>query len=176
MQENGIDSFDELSTRADASVSRFNALGDSIKSAEARLQEIAVLKTHIINYSKTRDVYVAYRKSGYSRKFFEEHRESITIHKAAKDAFNKLGLKKLPRVKELSAEYAEVLAKRRLRILSIAKPVSRCRNYSLPKRSQPWFWKRSKRFRKGKSDSTRKSRSKNTDNRHALQPSYCRWL
>ena len=62
LQENGIDSFDELSTRADASVSRFNALGDSIKSAETRLQEIAVLKTHIINYSKTRDVYVAYRK------------------------------------------------------------------------------------------------------------------
>lgn len=113
LQENGIDSFDELSTRADAAVSRFNALGDSIKSSEARLQEIAVLKTHIINYSKTRDVYVAYRKSGYSRKFFEEHRESITIHKAAKDAFNKSGLKKLPRVKELSAEYAEVLAKKK---------------------------------------------------------------
>ena len=110
LQENGIDSFEELAVRTDASVSRFNELGESIKTAEARLQEIAVLKTHIINYSKTRDVYVAYRKSGYSRKFFEAHRESITIHKAAKDAFDKLGLKKLPRVKELNAEYAEVLA------------------------------------------------------------------
>lgn len=110
LQENGITSFDELAARTDAAVSRFNELGDSIKTAEARLQEIAALKTHIINYSKTRDVYVAYRKAGYSRKFFEEHRESITIHKAAKDAFDKLGLKKLPRVKELSAEYAEVLA------------------------------------------------------------------
>lgn len=113
LQENGIDSFEELSAQVDAAVSRFNELGDSIKQAESRLQEIAVLKTHIINYSKTRDVYVAYRKSGYSRKFFEEHRESITIHKAAKDAFDKLGLKKLPRVKELSAEYAEVLAKKK---------------------------------------------------------------
>lgn len=113
LQENGIDSFEELAARADAAVTRFNELGDSIKSAEARLQEIAVLKTHIINYSKTRDVYVAYRKSGYSRKFFEEHRESITIHKAAKDAFDKLGLKKLPRVKELSAEYARVLAEKK---------------------------------------------------------------
>lgn len=110
LQENGITSFDELTARTDAAVSRFNELGDSIKTAEVRLQEIAALKTHIINYSKTRDVYVAYRKAGYSRKFFEEHRESITIHKAAKDAFDKLGLKKLPRVKELSAEYAEVLA------------------------------------------------------------------
>ena len=113
LQENGIDSFEELAARTDAAITRFNELGDSIKSAEARLQEIAILKTHIINYSKTRDVYVAYRKSGYSRKFFEEHRESITIHKAAKDAFDKLGLKKLPRVKELSAEYARILAEKK---------------------------------------------------------------
>ena len=113
LQENGIHDFDELNTRTDAAVSRFNDLGDSIKSAEARLQEIAVLKTHIINYAKTRDVYVAYRKSGYSRKFFEAHRESITIHKAAKVAFNALGLKKLPRVKELNAEYAEILARKK---------------------------------------------------------------
>ncbi|MCR5024844.1 MAG: class I SAM-dependent methyltransferase [Lachnospiraceae bacterium] len=28
---------------------------------------------------------MAYRKSGYSRKFFEEHRKEITLHKAAKD-------------------------------------------------------------------------------------------
>ena len=113
LQENGIDSFEELSARTETAVSHFNELGDSIKTVEARLQEIAVLKQHIINYSKTRDVYVAYRKSGYSRKFFEEHRESITVHKAAKEAFDKLGLKKLPRVKELSAEYAEVLVQKK---------------------------------------------------------------
>ena len=113
LQENNLTSFEDLAAQADAAVWRFNELGDSIKADEARLQEIAVLKTHIINYAKTRDVYAAYRRSGYSRKFFEEHRESITIHKAAKDAFEKLGVKKLPRVKELSAEYAEVLARKK---------------------------------------------------------------
>jgi hypothetical protein len=113
LQENDIHDFDELTARTDAAVTRFNDLGDSIKAAEKRLQEIAVLKTHIINYSKTREVYAEYRKSGYSKKFFEEHRESITIHKAAKDAFNALGLKKLPRMKELNAEYAELLAKKK---------------------------------------------------------------
>ena len=60
--------------------------------------------------AKTKDVYVDYRKSGYSRKFHESHREAITLHKASKDAFNELGIKKLPKVKDLSAEYAEVLA------------------------------------------------------------------
>ena len=67
MQENEIDSFDELAARADAAVTQFNGLGDSIKAAEQRMQEIAALKKHIINYSKTREVYVAYRKAGYSK-------------------------------------------------------------------------------------------------------------
>ena len=37
------------------------------------MAEIAVLKTHIINYAKTRDVYAGYRKAGYSKKFLAEH-------------------------------------------------------------------------------------------------------
>lgn len=62
------------------------------------------------DYSKTRATYEEYRKAGYSKKFLEAHREEITIHKAAKAAFDELGVKKLPRVKYLSIEYAEVLA------------------------------------------------------------------
>lgn len=50
-----------------------------------------------------------YRKSGYSKKFFEEHREEIQLHKAAKDAFNQLGVKKLPTRKQLSIEFNELL-------------------------------------------------------------------
>ena len=77
------------------------------------MTEIAVLKTHIINYAKTRPVYDAYRKSGYSKKFLEAHREEITLHKAAKAAFDEAGLQKLPKVKELDAEYAELLTKKK---------------------------------------------------------------
>ena len=113
LQENEINDFEELTARADAAVTQFNDLGDSIKAAEQRLQEIAALKKHIINYSKTREVYVAYRKAGYSKKFFEGHREAITLHKAAKEAFEQLGLKKLPRVKELNAEYAQLLEQKK---------------------------------------------------------------
>ena len=48
-------------------------------------------------------------KAGYSKKFLEAHREEITLHKVAKAAFDELGVKKIPKVKELSIEYAEVL-------------------------------------------------------------------
>lgn len=72
-----------------------------------------MLKTHIINYAKTRPVYDAYRKSGYSKKFLEAHREEVTLHKAAKAAFDEAGLQKLPKVKELDAEFAELLTKKK---------------------------------------------------------------
>ena len=113
LQEQKISSADELRERAAAATERYHAMGDSIKAAEARLTEIAVLKTHIINYAKTRPAYDAYRKSGYSKKFLEAHREEITLHKAAKAAFDEAGLQKLPKVKELDAEFAELLTKKK---------------------------------------------------------------
>ena len=113
LQEQKIGSAEELRERAAAATERYHAMGDSIKAAEARLTEIAVLKTHIINYSKTREVYTAYRKAGYSKAFLEAHREEITLHKAAKAAFDEAGLQKLPKVKELDAEFAELLTKKK---------------------------------------------------------------
>ena len=113
LQEQKISSAEELWERAAAATECYHAMGDSIKAAEARLTEIAVLKTHIINYAKTREVYAAYRKAGYSKAFLEAHREEITLHKAAKAAFDEAGLQKLPKVKELDAEFAELLSKKK---------------------------------------------------------------
>ena len=113
LQEQKIGSAEELRERAAAATERYHAMGDSIKAAETRLAEIAVLKTHIINYAKTRPVYDAYRKSGYSQKFLEAHREEITLHKAAKVAFDEARLQKLPKGKALDAEFAELLTKKK---------------------------------------------------------------
>ena len=54
-----------------------------------------------------------YRKAGYSKAFLEAHREEITLHKAAKAAFDEAGLQKLPKVKELDAEFSELLIKKK---------------------------------------------------------------
>ncbi len=113
LQEQKIGSAEELRERAAAAAERYHAMGDSIKAAEARLTEIAVLKNHIINYAKTHEVYTAYRKAGYSKAFLEAHGEEITLHKAAKAAFDEAGLQKLPKIKELDAEFAELLTKKK---------------------------------------------------------------
>ena len=48
-----------------------------------------------------------------SKKFLAEHESEITIHKAAKNYFDGLGFKKLPTVKALNTEYAELLAEKK---------------------------------------------------------------
>ena len=50
-----------------------------------------------------------FAQADYSKAFLEAHREAITLHKAAKAAFDEAGLQKLPKVKELDAEFAELL-------------------------------------------------------------------
>ena len=85
----------------------------SIWVDESRLAEIAVLRGHILNYVKTRDIYQAYKASGYSKTYFESHRQALTIHKAAKEAFNQRDLKKLPRIRDLNAEYAQLLERKK---------------------------------------------------------------
>lgn len=113
LQNKKIGSIEEMQERVDTATARYHELGDSIKAAEKRMAEIAVLRAHIINYAKTRPVYDAYRKTGYSKRFLENHRAEISLHKAAKTAFDKAGLKKLPKVKTLNAEYAELLTQKK---------------------------------------------------------------
>ena len=64
-------------------------------------------------WAKTREVYVAYRKAGYSKKFKAEHESDILLHQAAKKFFDESGLKKLPTVRSLQAEYAALLAEKK---------------------------------------------------------------
>ena len=110
LRDHNIDSAEQLQELAAQKAAKRDELLSSIQTSEKRLAEIAALKKHIINYSKTRSTYEAYRKAGYSKKFFEAHREELTLHKAAKEAFDELGMKRLPKVKELNAEYAELLS------------------------------------------------------------------
>lgn len=110
LRDHKIENMEQLNQLVQQQTAKRDALLSSIQQSEKRLAEIGTLKKHIINYSKTRATYEEYRKAGYSKKFLEAHREEITIHKAAKAAFDEFGVKKLPRVKDLSIEYAEVLA------------------------------------------------------------------
>lgn len=105
LKEKGLDNYDDLVAYTEKLSSRFSELSDSIKVAEKRMIEVQALQKHIKNYHDTRQIYVVYRKSGYSKKFFEEHRQEITLHQAAKKAFDELQVSKLPSRQSLYEEF-----------------------------------------------------------------------
>ncbi len=113
LKEKGVDSYEDLVALTDKLTSRFSELSSDIKAAEKRMAEIGVLQTHINNYSKTRKTYEAYRKSGYSKKFFEEHRDELMLHKAAKQAFDQLDGKKVPSRQALHEEFNQLLIEKK---------------------------------------------------------------
>ena len=110
--ENGLTDYDELTARAEQAGDRFDEVSRRIKQLEGRMADVAQLKTHIINYSKTREVYAAYKKSRHKKEFLAEHGAEIAQHEAAKKAFDALGGKPIPKVAQLSEQYAALLAEK----------------------------------------------------------------
>ena len=113
LKEHNLLEYEKLNETVTVSRTQYHELRTQVKDLEKRLLEISDLRTHIINYAKTREVYIAYRKAGYSKNFYADHTSDILLHRSAKEAFDKLGLSKLPSVKELQEEYSAILSQKR---------------------------------------------------------------
>ena len=74
LQENKIGSMDEMEEQVCAATMRYHELGDSIKAAEARMAEIAVIKTHIKAHGMIAEKPNSiYQKGGYTKKDVEKN-------------------------------------------------------------------------------------------------------
>ena len=107
--DNGLTDYDGLLERAEEIRVKFEETSARMKQLEGRMAQTAQMKTHIINYSKTREVYAAYKKARNKGKFRAEHRAEIEKHEAAKRAFDALGGKAIPKVAQLTEEYGRLL-------------------------------------------------------------------
>ncbi|MBR4579708.1 MAG: hypothetical protein IKO32_00555 [Lachnospiraceae bacterium] len=141
LQEHNLRDYDALSQKTTEASEKFGEISSKQKELEARLVEIATLKKHIINYSKTRDIYAEYRKSGYSKKFFEEHREAITLHKAAKEIFSKIE-GPIPKIKDLNEEYGRVLSEKEKTYAEYRKLREEMKDYQTAKYNVDQFIKK----------------------------------
>ena len=113
LRERGIDSLQQLQILAAEKAGKRDEILADVRLKEERLKEIVALRKHILGYSRTRRIYEDYRKAGYSKAYYEAHREELTIHKAAKSAFDECGLKTIPSLKELNAEYAGLMVEKK---------------------------------------------------------------
>ena len=113
LREHGLLDLAELQRKTADVTAKYHELSDKIKSAEARMKEIGEMKAQIIAYMRTHEVYDSYKKSGYSRTYYTEHEGEILKHKAAKKAFDEWNLRKLPTVKNLNAEYTDLVKQKK---------------------------------------------------------------
>lgn len=113
LAENKLTDYKDLSAKAEEVVGQFNQLTVEIKRAEKSLTEISLLQKMIVQYARTKDTYVAYRKSGYSPQFKEQNISDITLHQTAKKHFKELNLEQLPKMADLNTQYNEVKAKKK---------------------------------------------------------------
>lgn len=113
LQKHGLMNYAVLSEKAAAASAEYHGLSDEIKTLEQKMKDNKLLEKHIASYARTRPIYEAYRKAGYSKKFLAAHEGDITMHKEAKHFFDSLGLKKLPSTKTLHIEHAKLSQKKK---------------------------------------------------------------
>ena len=140
LQQHDIHDKQTLDALVVESSARYHELMKTIKDAEEKMETNKAIKTHIINYSKTRETYIAYRKSGYSKKFLEAHRDEITLHRAAKEAFSKLPKGKIPKVKELNDEFTRLLSEKKAAYNEYKKIKKEMRDYQIAKQNVESFY------------------------------------
>ena len=99
-----IGSLEELNDQIQGLTDHQNKLKASIREKQNRMKEIIRQRQAIRDYSRTKEVYTQYRESGWTVKFYQEHRQEIEDHKNAQAVYSSLD-GKTPTLKELTAEY-----------------------------------------------------------------------
>jgi hypothetical protein len=79
LQEQGIDSYEDLKRKTAAASNEFESLSDKIKDADKKLKDIAGLQKQIGTYGKTRAVFDAYKRSSYDRAFYDANAADIIL-------------------------------------------------------------------------------------------------
>ncbi len=112
LREHGLLDRAELDRRVSDACGKTEAAQNRIRGIERRQREIREMRTHIIQYSKSREIYRQYKLSNWSPKFRQQHEQEIAAHKAAKAAFDALKPRKIPTIRELKAEYDRLQAEK----------------------------------------------------------------
>ena len=111
LTENNID-YQKLEQKIQYRTKQFNEISSQLKQKEKQIKEVLELKTNIIYYARTIDIYKQYQKTKDKQNFKKEHSEDIIKHEKAKAFFEKNSQKELPKVKELQQQYQNLLAEK----------------------------------------------------------------
>lgn len=104
LKEHQIDSLEELNEQLQELTNQQKELKAALREKQNRMKEINRQRLAIRDYSRTKEVYTRYRESGWSVKFYQDHRQEIEDHKNAQAVYSSHD-GNMPTLKELTAEY-----------------------------------------------------------------------
>ena len=120
LKEHQINSIEELNDQIRVLQDQQNDLKSSIREKQNRMKEINQQRQAIRDYSRTKEVYAQFKESGWATKFYQEHQQEIEDHKKAQAVYSFFG-RKIPTLKELSAEYDALKVQAENEKLSLAE-------------------------------------------------------
>ena len=162
LQEHKISSYEELKAITNERSGKVRQLMDSMKAKEALLAENKKYQKAIVDYGRTRKTFVAYKKSGYSKKFYAEHEAELLIYKAAEEVYKNAPGRKIPPMQELREEYGRILAEKKAEFLEYAQIKKDMNEYLIAKKNLELLYQQEeeKKEREGRDKRTRNSHQK----------------
>ena len=112
LTEHGIDTYPDLESKVAEITAASDEAAAALKAMEHRLANMAVLIKNISTYKQLRPVAMEYRSAKDKAKFRREHESTLILYEAAAKALKGQGVKKLPDLYALKAEYKRLAEER----------------------------------------------------------------
>ena len=132
LTEHKIEQYADLLTRIEETTQASEQAADSLKEAEKRLAEMAVLIKNVSTYQKTKPLYEAYRKARNKEKYRAAHERGLIRHEVAAKALKAAQIGgRLPGVATLQAEYETLEAQKETLYADYEKLKKQVREYGV---------------------------------------------
>ena len=135
LTEHQISQYGELTARIAEIQTESEQAAESLKSAEKRLADMAVLIKNVSTFQKTKPVYDAYRKARNKESYRAAHERGIILHEAAAKALKATGVSKLPDVTALQSEYEKLQAQKEALRADYGKRKKQVKEYDVIKQN-----------------------------------------
>ena len=135
LTEHKIEQYADLTAKISEIAAASEQAADSLKTAEKRLADMAVLIKNVTTYQKTKPAYDAYRKAKNKDRYRADHERAIILHEAAAKALQTAGIKKLPNLTSLQAEYEQLQAQKETLYADYGKLKKQVKEYDVIKQN-----------------------------------------
>ena len=135
LTEHKIEQYADLTAKISEITAASEQAADSLKAAEKRLADMAVLIKNVTTYQKAKPAYDAYRKAKNKDRYRADHERAIILHEAAAKALHTAGIKKLPNITSLQAEYEQLQAQKEALYADYGKLKKQVKEYDVIKRN-----------------------------------------